>query len=158
MLEKIALAGTIGAGVVVGLLWPTQSQVETAVGVDILVERNTDHHYYADAYVNGRPVHFMIDTGAGETALTEADAQQAGIPIDPGRYEVIGDGASGMIRGQYVQLKSIDVGGIKQENAKAVVVAGATVSLLGQPFLEQVDEITIRKGEMHLRRTRTLVT
>ena len=36
-------------------------------------------------------------------------------------------------------------------NAKAVVLQGASVSLLGQPFLENVDEIVIRKGEMTLR-------
>ena len=56
-----------------------------------------------------------------------------------------------MVRGQYVELKSIDVGGIRESDAKAVVVQGANVSLLGQPFLENVDEIVIRKGEMLLR-------
>jgi aspartyl protease family protein len=117
----------------------------------VVIARSSDHHYYADAVVNGRPVHFMIDTGASETALTEADAQQIGLQVDPRKYEVIGDGASGMVRGQYVELKSIDLNGIRQENAKAVIVPGASVSLLGQPFLEKVDEIVIRKSEMRLR-------
>ena len=31
-----------------------------------------------------------------------------------------------------------------------MIVPGATVSLLGQPFLEKVDEIVIRQGEMRL--------
>lgn len=153
MIEKIALVATIGAGVVLGLAWPTPHRTQSSpLGrSEVVIERNSDRHYYADASVNGRPVHFMVDTGAGETALTEADAEQAGITIDPRKYEVIGDGASGIVRGQYVELKSIDFGGIKQQNAKAVVVAGASVSLLGQPFLEQVDQITIRKGEMRFR-------
>ena len=56
-----------------------------------------------------------------------------------------------MVRGQYVELKTIELGGIHETNAKAVVVQGATVSLLGQPFLENMDEIVIRKGEMVLR-------
>ena len=93
----------------------------------------------------------MIDTGAGETALTEADARAIGIPIDPSKYQVIGDGASGLVRGQYVQLKTIDLNGIRQQDAEAVIVPGANVSLLGQPFLEKVDEIVIRQGEMRLR-------
>jgi clan AA aspartic protease, TIGR02281 family len=100
--------------------------------------------------VNGQPVHFMIDTGADQIALTEADAQSAGFQIDPMKYEVIGDGASGMVRGQYVQLKTIDLNGIKQQDVQAVVIQGASVSLLGQPFLEKVDEIVIRQGEMQL--------
>ena len=154
MLEKLAIAGTIGAGLAIGLLWPTSHRGASpsgAGGPEVVIARSSDHHYYADAVVNGRSIHFMIDTGASETALTEADAQQIGLSIDPSKYEVIGDGASGMVRGQYVELKSIDLNGIRQDHAKAVIVPGASVSLLGQPFLEQVDEIVIRKGEMRLK-------
>lgn len=154
MLEKLAIIGTVGAGLTIGLLWPTSHHSSASAGAssaDVVIERSSDHHYYADAQVNGHPVHFMIDTGASETALTPDDAQSIGIAVDPSKYEVIGDGASGMIRGQYVQLKSIDFRGISQQDAKVVIVQGATVSLLGQPFLEKVDEIDIRQGEMRLR-------
>src|SRR3954451_11091409 len=120
MIEKLAIGGTIIAGVAIGLLWPaTPGPSHPGPGAEMVIGRSSDHHYYADAKVNGRPVHFMIDTGAGETALTEADAEQLGFTVDPNKYEVIGDGASGMVRGQYVELKSIDVGGIRQSNAKA---------------------------------------
>ena len=152
MIQKLAIGGTIIAGVAIGLLWPSAKGPSYRTrGTEIVISRSSDHHYYTDAKVNGRQVHFMIDTGAGETALTEADAQQLGLAVDPNKYEVIGDGASGMVRGQYIQLKSIDVGGFRQNDARAVVVAGATVSLLGQPFLESVDEIVIRNGEMRLK-------
>src|SRR5437763_16322237 len=155
MIEKLAIGGVIGAGLAIGLLWPTHhspaSAADTKAGAEVVIERSSDHHYYADAAVNGHSVHFMIDTGASETALTEADARQIGLQVDPSKYEVIGDGASGIVRGQYVQLKSIDVNGIRQQDAQAVIVPGATVSLLGQPFLEKVDEIVIRQGEMRLR-------
>src|SRR5690348_13994978 len=132
MIEKLDIGGTIIAGVAIGLLWPTAKAPSHGAGTEFVIARSPDHHYYTDAKVNGRPIHFMIDTGAGETALTETDAQQLGFAVDPTKYEVIGDGASGMVRGQYVQLKSIDLGGLRQTDAKAVIVAGATVSLLGQ--------------------------
>lgn len=155
MIEKLAIGGTVVAGLAIGLLWPTSRTTNASASApsanDVVIARSADHHYYADASVNGHPVHFMIDTGASETALTEADAQSVGIPVDPGKYEVIGDGASGMVRGQYVQIQSIDLGAIRQSNAKAVIVQGASVSLLGQPFLEKVDEILIRKDEMRLK-------
>lgn len=155
MFQKLAILATIAAGVVIGLLWPTAQRSSAAPtragGTEVVIERNSDHHYYADASVDGQSVHFMIDTGASETALTEADARAIGLPIDPSKYEVIGDGASGMVRGQYVQLKSIDLNGIRQQDVQAVIVPGAAVSLLGQPFLEKVDEIVIRQGEMRLR-------
>jgi aspartyl protease family protein len=155
MIEKLAIGGVIGAGLAIGLLWPTHhsraSAADTAAGAEVMIERSSDHHYYADAAVNGHSVHFMIDTGASETALTEADARQIGLEVDPSKYEVVGDGASGMVRGQYVQLKSIDLNGIRQQDAQAVIVPGASVSLLGQPFLEKIDEIVIRQGEMKLK-------
>lgn len=154
MLQKLALVATIGAGAAIGLLWPTgqrSAASPNASAAEVVIERSSDHHYYADASVNGHAVHFMIDTGASETALTEQDAKDIGIAVDPSKYEVIGDGASGMVRGQYVQLNSIDLDGIRQSDARAVIVAGATVSLLGQPFLERIDEIVIRKGEMRLK-------
>jgi aspartyl protease family protein len=155
MIEKLAIVGTVAAGLAIGLLWPSSHHSAASAGAsggtELVVPRSSDHHYYADASVNGRPVHFMIDTGASETALTEDDARQIGLAVDPSKYEVLGDGASGMVRGQYVELRSIDLGGIRQQNAKAVIVPGAAVSLLGQPFLEKIDEIVIRKGEMRLK-------
>jgi aspartyl protease family protein len=157
MFQKLAVAATIAIGLAIGLLWPTGHRSAASAAADapdVVIARSADHHYYADAQVNGHSVHFMIDTGAGEIALTEEDAKSIGLAIDPSKYEVIGDGASGMVRGQYVQLKSIDVNGIRQQDAEAVVVQGAGVSLLGQPFLEKVDEIVIRKGEMRLKASR----
>jgi aspartyl protease family protein len=155
MFQKLALFATIAGGVGIGLLWPTPQKTTAAApgtgASDVVIAQSADRHYYADASVNGRPVHFMIDTGASETALTEDDAQSVGIAVDPNKYQVIGDGASGMVRGQYVELKSIDLGGISQRDTKAVVVQGSSVSLLGQPFLENVEEIVIRKGEMRLK-------
>lgn len=155
MIEKLAVAGVIVTGLAIGLLWPNGHAKSGGAGQsgasDVVIARNADHHYYADATVNGRSVHFMVDTGASETALTEDDAHEIGIAVDPTKYQVIGDGASGMVRGQYVQLKSIDLGGIHQKDAQAVVVQGSEVSLLGQPFLERVGEIVISQGEMRLR-------
>ena len=153
MLERALLVGTIAAGAAAGIFWPTHKAAAPTASsaLEVTLERRSDKHFYAEANVNGRPVHFLIDTGASETALTEDDARKIGLKVDPSKYELIGEGASGMVRGQYVQLASIDVDGIQQQDAKAVIVEGASVSLLGQPFLENIDEIVIRKGEMVLR-------
>ena len=152
MLQKVLLVATIAGGAAIGLLWPTLHGANTAPvgGHTVVIDRSSDHHYYVDGSVNGTSVRFMVDTGASETALTEDDARAIGIKLDPSNYEVLGDGASGLVRGQYVRLEAIDVQGIRQVDAQAVVVPGAQVSLLGQPFLEKVDEIVIHRGEMRL--------
>lgn len=152
MIGKLALAMVIAGGVAIGLLWPTGQRSDAAAGSsELVLNRNSDKHYYADAKVNGHNVRFMIDTGAEQIGLTEEDALSAGLRPDPANYEVLGEGASGMVRGQRVQLKSLELNGIKRENVDAVIIQGATTSLLGQSFLDQVDEIVIRKGEMRLR-------
>src|SRR5215213_2337277 len=115
MLEKLAITGTIGAGLAIGLLWPTSrpSVVRNASnGSEVAIARSSDGHYYADAKINGRLVHLMVDTGSSETALTEEDAEQIGLSVDPSKNQVIGDGASGMVRGQYIPLRSIELHGI----------------------------------------------
>ena len=157
MIERAIFIVTIVGGASLGVLWPLHKGGKPAAAssaLEVALDRSSDKHFYADVQVNGRPIRFLVDTGAGEIALTEEDARKAGIAVDPEKYELIGQGASGIVRGQYVELQSVDIGGIRESDAKAVVVQGASVSLLGQPFLENVDEIVIRKDEMLLRDAR----
>ena len=154
MLERAALVLTLVGGTAIGVFWPTHkpaAPASAASPVEITLERNSDKHFYAEASVNGQPVRFLVDTGASEIALTEDDARKAGFTIDPDKYQLVGEGASGMVRGQYIELKNVQLDGIRLSDAKAVIVQGANISLLGQPFLENVDEIVIRKDEMVLR-------
>ena len=154
MLERGLLVVTLVAGAAVGIFWPTHPTQPAASAnspTEVTLERNSDRHFYATAKVNGRDVRFLVDTGASEIALTEDDARKVGVRFDPSRYELLGEGASGFVRGQYVELKDIQLDRLHRQATKAVVVEGANVSLLGQPFLEDIDEIVIRKDEMILR-------
>ena len=154
MIERVLFLATIAGGATLGVFWPlhkSNAPTISSAAIEVTLKRNSDRHFYADAVVNGRSVHFLVDTGSSEIALTEDDARKIGIEVDPSKYELIGQGASGIVRGQYVELGEIQLGAIRESNAKAVVVQGADVSLLGQPFLENIDEIVIRKGEMLLR-------
>lgn len=73
MIEKLALVGTVGAGLAIGLLWPsTGHSIATAARAgsrDVIISRSSDLHYYADAKVNGHGVHFMVDTGDGKAIM-----------------------------------------------------------------------------------------
>jgi aspartyl protease family protein len=151
MLERGLLVIMLVAGAAVGIFWPMHKTEPSAPGIEVSLQRSSDRHFYATASVNGHDVRFLVDTGASEIALTEDDARKVGIQFDPDRYELLGEGASGFVRGQYVELDNIELDGIHENGVKAVVVEGAAVSLLGQPFLENIDEIVIRKGEMVLR-------
>lgn len=154
MIERVLLVATLAGGATLGVFWPlnkSPAPAAASAALEVTLERSSDKHFYADTEVNGHPVRFLVDTGASEIALTEDDARKIGLEVDPSKFELLGEGASGLVRGQYVELDGIQLGAIREAKTKAVVVQGANVSLLGQPFLENIDEIVIRKDEMLLR-------
>ena len=154
-MQKAIFLIVIAIGLAFGLIWSwPMTNAKSLPGdqaVEVEVERGSDGHFYADAKVNGQPVRFLIDTGSSAIALTVEDARKVGIAVDPADYELLGQGASGIVRGKEVTLDTLAIDSIGDTEVKAVVVEGASVSLLGLPFLNQVDEIVIRNGKMTLR-------
>lgn len=155
-MQKTAFIVVVAVGLLFGLIWSPWSatdakQLPSDQAVEVDVDRGSDGHFYANAKVNGHSVRFLIDTGSSAIALTEDDARKAGIAVDTAGYELLGQGASGIVRGKEVTLDTLTIGDIGGAEVKAVVVDGASVSLLGLPFLNEVDEIVISKGKMTLR-------
>ena len=101
-----------------------------------LVAKAADGHFWADAEVNGKPVRFLVDTGATAVALTPEDAERLGIrtaDLKPG-YNVTTVGGSA--RASAVTLASVSINGARLDNVQAMVVAdGLDVSLLGMSYL-----------------------
>ena len=118
---------------------------------ETVLERSPGGHFVAIAEVNGMPLHFVVDTGADTVALSEADARQANVSFDPSRYEVIGKGAGGELRGQEVYIDSIVLDGKRATNVHAVVIQGADISLLGHTYLRQLQSVSIEGDQMRLR-------
>ena len=116
-----------------------------------VLDRGRNGHFYADAYVDGTHINFMVDTGASVIALTGADASAAGLQWDPAAVRPIGSGASGTVYGVGAVLKQVEVGGIVQQDVPAVIIPdGLEVSLLGQSFLQRLNTVTIEGDRMVL--------
>jgi aspartyl protease family protein len=129
---------------------------EQATSVDassgaVTLNRQMDGHFYADAQVNGTPIHFLVDTGATLISLTHEDAQRAAIPIDPSANEVVGIGAGGQLHGQVVMLDRVNLGSTELRETRATIVDGSEISLLGQSFLSQFRSVSIEGDRMVLR-------
>jgi aspartyl protease family protein len=100
------------------------------------VAKGTDGHFWADAQVNGQPVHFLVDTGATAVALTRADAEKLGIRPQNLKYGYNVTTAGGASHAAAVTLASVSVNGARLENVQALVVSdGLDVSLLGMSYL-----------------------
>jgi len=157
-----ALAGFVIFGAVIGLMMPggrsssagapeATSTTYSAVPVETRVRRSQGGHFYVHALVNGQLVRFVVDTGATTVALTPEDAERIGLKVDPSDFEVIGEGAAGPIRGQMVQLDSVNLDGKQVNHIRAAVLDGAEISLLGQNYLSQIRSVQMAGDEMILR-------
>jgi len=102
-----------------------------------------------DGAINGQVVHFMLDTGATDVAIPEALAHE--LSLERGSPVLLST-ANGRTEGYRTRLTSLQLGDIRLQNVRAIVVPGldgATV-LLGMSALQQL-EFTQRGGTMLLR-------
>ena len=126
------------------------SNVDLGSGA-VRLERASDGHFYADVQINGAAVNFLVDTGASGIALTKDDAQRAGIAVSPGMGQVVGSGASGEVRGEFVTLERVNLGAKEARGMSAAILYGGDQSLLGQSFLSQFASVSIEGDTMVLR-------
>lgn len=120
-------------------------------GSAIVLTRQENGHFYASTEVNGAMVRMLVDTGASGIALSRDDARRAGIGISIGMPNVVGKGASGDVRGEYVIIDRISLGEKSATAVPAVVLDGGGDSLLGQSFLSQFASVEIKGDQMVLR-------
>ncbi len=133
---------------VLGEVMPHAAQQE---GGAISVRLGDDGHFHLEAQVNGRPIRFLVDTGASDIVLSPADARRVG--IDPGSldYNKIYATANGSVRGAGVRLAHMEVAGLRFENVRASVnEARMDVSLLGMSFLDRFAGYEVRDGVLRL--------
>ena len=115
------------------------------------LERSASGHFYTYAKVNGEYVRFVVDTGADVVALTREDAERLGIKLDPSSFEVVGEGASGPVRGAPVRIDSVEVDGKLVNDVQGIVLADSSLSLLGQSYLSRIQEVKMTGDYMVLR-------
>ena len=117
---------------------------------ETVLERQSNGHFYTDALVNGQAVHFLIDTGASDVALTEEDARHAGISFSPSEFEVVAQGAAGPVRGKVIYLDQVDVDGKVVTHVRGIIMEGGGTSLLGQSFLSRISGVQMNGDTMVL--------
>ena len=115
----------------------------------VVLTRQPDGHFYTDAQVNGATIHFLVDTGASDIALSRADAQSAGVQFASGDFTGTAQTAGGTVALKPVTLDHVSVGSLDAHNVQGVVVdTPMGISLLGQSWLKQVGTVTIEGDRM----------
>lgn len=115
-----------------------------------VIARGSDGQFHLDVSVNGQNLPFLIDTGADMVALTIDDARRIGVVVEPQKFQQVGIGAGGAVRGQPILLDNIRVAGHEIGRMDAVVVEGLTHNLLGQSVLRQMGRLELSGDTMTL--------
>jgi aspartyl protease family protein len=125
---------------------PTTTAQATADGADTsyprtaAIPRGANGHFEADAYVDGRRMGFMIDTGASVIALRQQDAARLGIRPARGDFTARVSTANGVVFAAPTELANVELGGILVHNVAAVVLPDEALAqnLLGMSFLSRI--------------------
>jgi aspartyl protease family protein len=154
--RQAALWALIFAGTVVGVgLWgdlkdtllPSQSVIN---GV-ITAPRGSDGHYHLTLQIGDVPVEFVVDTGATQIVINQADAKRIGIDTSKLIYGGRALTANGEVRTASITLNDVSVEGLAQGDLRATVNEGELdTSLLGMRFLERFNRVEISGDELIL--------
>ena len=92
-------------------------------------------HFMSSGAINGRPVQFMIDTGATMVALSQAEAERIGLDYRDAPRAVT-QTANGAVPVHRVSLRTVRLGEVDVANVDAIVMpAQMPYVLLGNSFL-----------------------
>jgi len=112
----------------------TVSTVDSSGAAMVVLEQDRNGHYEAEGQINGRPVTFLVDTGATDVALPESAARALGLDFGP-RVTVMT--AAGPATAWVTRLDEVTVGGIRRKNVRATITDGEFNGiLLGMSFLK----------------------
>jgi aspartyl protease family protein len=132
---------------------PTAPAANAAAGSRaMVVPRDPRGHFLVEGRVDGRPIDFMVDTGASVIALTAGDAARLGIRPLPRDFTVEVRTANGSVRAAPARLDRVEVGDLIVRDVAAVVLPNGALSdnLLGLSFLSRLRRFEYSDGRLVL--------
>ena len=109
-------------------------------------------HFDVRAYINGRPMALMADTGATVVALTYEDARRAGFILGESDFTGRTRTANGIARVAPITIDRVRVGDILVRNVRGIVAEPGklSVNLLGMSFIGRLSRFEMRGRELVL--------
>lgn len=115
----------------------------------VVLPKGADGHYHWQGRVNGRPVEFLVDTGATRTSISQDLAAKAGLTLGEGvPVQTAAGEATARQATAHIELEGLG----RFENMKVLVMpTDDGTALLGMNVLGQLD-IVQQDGELRLRK------
>ena len=120
-------------------------------GTPMTLRKSDDGHFWVTADVNGRPVRFLIDSGATFTALSANAARQAGVEADGLSLKTVIETANGTVEAERGTIGKLDVGSLTMRDHDVVISdAFGDTNVLGMNFLSDLESWRVEGGSMIL--------
>jgi aspartyl protease family protein len=130
---------------------PDEPPMASAPG-ELVLKADVRGHYQVTARVNGRPVKFLVDTGASHTVLSPQAAEDLGLRLGEREFTELYSTPGGTVRAAPVVLREVRIGDLVVRDVRASVGrVPMDVSLLGASFLARLQGYEVSGGRMTLR-------
>jgi aspartyl protease family protein len=118
---------------------------------EVAIPRSQGGHYVVEALVNGRPVRFVVDTGATDTVLSPEDARRVGVDLGALDFGLPAETANGVTYGAPYR-GTLEVGPMVMADFPMTInQSPMRRSLLGMSFLNRLDSFEVRGDRLLLR-------
>lgn len=116
------------------------------------ISRNRQGHFVADAYLNGRAVDMLVDTGATVTAVPESVAEDIGVYLSAGDFKYPVQTANGSVDGARIVIDRLRLGDISLKDVEALVLPDESLGepLLGMSVLNELRRFDMSGGTLVL--------
>lgn len=130
----------------------SQENVTTGFERSVTLRAGRNGHFFARAYINGRPIAVMVDTGATGIALTYEDARRIGILVTESDYSLTTRTANGIARAAPVKLDRVRIGEVEVNGLNGTIAEEGKlhITLLGMEFIRQLERFEMRGRELVL--------
>ena len=135
---------------VIAVLVPSYSWTNNSG--QFVIARSSNGHFYLDAVGSkNQVIHFLVDTGASDVALTRQDAIKLGFKLDALNYTRKYNTANGVSYAAPVVIKELIIHKKTFYNVEAHVASeGLDISLLGMSLIDNFDNFKITKDMLIL--------
>jgi aspartyl protease family protein len=122
-------------------------------GGKITLVRDDDGHFNILGSVNGKPIRFLVDSGATQTSISSDAAQEISIEVDRSGFPVFVSTANGTAKAFRAQINVLKLDTIEIKDMKILVsdTLGDT-NLLGMDFLNALRSWRVEGNKMILER------
>lgn len=141
-----AQAETLSAWMQINKTEPSEAADEKPPSIPLSLKQNANGHYYVDGEINGKPINFVIDTGASVVALPKTLASAAGISCED---DALMETANGMTEACTSVIRELKFGHFFVRHVQSMIVPNLSQPLLGMNILQRF-KIAQDNGQMRI--------